>query len=99
MMKMTYTALNHISNPYKPKDHSLCKYLYSTNALYCDLLFSFQLVNGLVTNTCKKHKEKASPESTKATFIFDLSTKKSQKQDAHGPHRSPEKTVQINKHI
>ena len=30
------------------------------------------------------------------TFFYKKNQKK---QEAHGPHRSPEKTVQINKHI
>ena len=32
-------------------------------------------------------------------FIRKFILKKKQKQEAHGPHRSPVKTVQINKHI
>ena len=41
----------------------------------------------------------AKAEAAKVSLQFATEAAELKKQEAHGPHRSPEKTVQINKHI
>ena len=50
---------------------------------------------GMFTQTPKLKISK----NVKILFIETKQKQKKRKQEAHGPHRSPEKTVQINKHI
>ena len=58
--------------------------------------FSYKMVNMLTSSMTSPVLDDKS--TTDLVFCKNTSQVSDSKQEAHGPHRSPEKTVQINKH-
>ena len=87
---------------YDHRDVTPVMYTVHLLVIICSTLFSYNVKFSTILTmiwTFGKETFQFAQQAVKIRSGFADESKHSLKQEAHGPHRSPEKTVQIKKHI